>query len=331
MEIAYSVIDPSKVKRSADERAWSREAGSVAYSGARRLFIAARFQSTMPLKLGIGITTYNRCGSLEACTSRVRQLTPEPFSFVVADDGSSDGTVAMCAREQVLCITGENRGIAWNKNRALFFLHRILDCDVIILLEDDCYPNDFGWHYEWIKATEKWGHVNFGGNWLRKHFLSGNGAVTDPFLSMSVSGQCVAFSRRALSVCGFFDSRFKSYGYEHAEHSSRLVRAGFGGETRPGKRGKSVPCYYLLAANLTMLGAPSYRNEESLGSNWDAWKKMRRDPIYRHPWRTREEFRQFRGEINAATRCANLSRTRRMILRAKWARWRWASGSRLGD
>jgi hypothetical protein len=103
-------------------------------------------------------------------------------------------------------------GIAWNKNRALFFLHRILECDVIILIEDDSYPNNLDWQTDWIEAAQKWGHVNFAGSWFRERTLSGTGNIDSPFLSAS------------LSVCGFMDSRFKSYGYAHAEHSSRLGR-----------------------------------------------------------------------------------------------------------
>jgi hypothetical protein len=212
-------------------------------------------------------------------------------------------------------------GIAWNKNRALFFLHRILDCDVVILLEDDCHPNDPGWHRRWVDAATKWGHINFGGDWLRGYFVSGSGDVHDPFVATVVSGQCSAFTRRALSVCGFFDSRFKNYGYEHAEHTRRFVQSGFGGEMRPAGEGKVQNYFYLLADNFTMLHVPSYHDEQSMASNWAAWEKMYRDPIYRQPWRTRAEFDQFRREIDAATRQLDLKLSRRLGLAAKWARW----------
>jgi glycosyltransferase involved in cell wall biosynthesis len=279
----------------------------------------------MPVKLGIGVTTLNRCRKLETCISQLQRLTPQPFSLVIADDGSEDETVATCAQQQIACVTGKNMGIAWNKNRALFFLHRILECDVIILIEDDSYPNNLGWQTDWIEGAQKWGHVNFAGSWFRERTLSGTGNIDSPFLSASLSGQCAAFSRQALSVCGFMDSRFKSYGYEHAEHSSRLVRAGFGGEMRMTERGELEPHYFLLAADLTVSSNESYRNEESLAFNWIAWTKMYGDPIYRHPWRTREDFLRFRGEIKAASRCTNFSPARRLILEAKWARWCWAS------
>lgn len=284
----------------------------------------------MPIKLGIGVTTYNRCRKLATCISSLQKLTPHPFSLVIADDGSEDETVALCAHQQLVCVTGENRGIAWNKNRALFFLHRILACDVIILIEDDSHPNNVGWQADWVAAAQEWGHVNFAGDWFRGRVLSGTGTLKSPFLSASLSGQCAAFSRQALSVCGFMDSRFKSYGYEHAEHSSRLVRAGFGGEMRMAESGQLEPHYYLLAADLSVSTDESYRNEESLASNWMAWTKMHGDPIYRHPWRTTGEFRQFRREITAAARRANFSPGQRMLLEANWARWRWASGSIAG-
>lgn len=279
----------------------------------------------MPTKLGIGVTTFNRCRKLEVCLSRLQELTSHPCELVVADDGSSDGTPAACTRRQVVTVTGPNMGIAWNKNRALFFLHRILECDVVILIEDDCYPNQRGWEADWIEAARKWGHVNFGGEWFREKFLSGAGTIHSPFVSPSLSGQCSAFSNRALSVCGFLDSRFKNYGYEHAEHSSRLVRAGFGGEMRMGERGEREPHYYLLAADLSVFSDESYRNEESLAKNWMTWERMYGDPVYRHPWRTKDEFRQFRQEIASAARNANFTVERRLMLEARWLRWRWES------
>jgi glycosyltransferase involved in cell wall biosynthesis len=276
----------------------------------------------MPDRLGIGISTFNRCARLEACVSKLQELTSRPFQLVVADDGSSDATAATCAQRNVLCITAPNMGIAWNKNRALFFLHRILECDPIILIEDDCYPNQRGWETEWIEAAKKWGHANFAGSWFREKVLSGEGTVERPFLSPSLSGQCAAFSDRALSVCGYLDSRFKGYGYEHAEHSSRMVRAGFGGEMRITGRGELEPHYYLLASDLTVFSDESYRDEESLAANWTAWERMYGEPIYRFPWRTKDEFRQFRGEMRAAIRRGGFSPAERLKLEMRWLRWR---------
>jgi hypothetical protein len=231
-----------------------------------------------------------------------------------------------CAPSKKLSVLPRKTWESPGTKSSSLFLHRILECDVIILREDDSYPNNLGWQADWIEGAQKWRHVNFGAGWFRERVLSGTGNMGSPFLSASLSGQCAAFSRQALSVCGFMDSRFKSYGYEHAEHSSWLVRAGFGGEMRMTERGELEPHYYLVAADLRVLSDESYRDEESLAANWIAWNKMYGDSIYRHPWRTTEEFRQFREEMKAATRRANFWPARRLILEAKWARWRWASG-----
>lgn len=275
----------------------------------------------MQIKLGIGVTTFNRCRKLEVCLSRLQELTSDSFQLVVADDGSEDGTLAACAQRRVVTVTGPNMGIAWNKNRALFFLHRVLECDVVILIEDDCYPNQRGWEADWIEAACKWGHINFGGGWFREKIVSGEGTAANPFVSASLSGQCVAFSDRALSVCGYLDPRFKGYGYEHAEHSARLVRAGFGGEMRISERGELDPHFYLLAADLTVCADESYRDEKSLAANWTTWERMYGDPVYRYPWRTKDELRQFRREMARAAHSANLSMLQRFRLAIQWAGW----------
>jgi glycosyltransferase involved in cell wall biosynthesis len=276
----------------------------------------------MPLKIGIGIATYNRCRSLETCIAALRKSTAEPYTLVVADDGSTDETATVCAQHHVVRIAGKNMGIAWNKNRALFFLHQVLECDVVILFEDDCYPNEVNWQSDWVAAAQKWGHINFAGEWFRDQVIEGSGTVDEPFLSIKVSGQCTAVSRAALSVCGYLDSRFKSYGYEHAEHSARLVRAGFGGEMRMAKRGEIDPHFYLLKADFTVVQNQSHWNDESVASNWAAWEKMYGDPVYRYPWRTKDEFRQFRREMAHVARSANLSVSQRLRLAVQWAGWR---------
>jgi hypothetical protein len=167
--------------------------------------------------------------------------------------------------------------------------------------------------------------MNFSGDWFREKVLSGAGTVESPFVSPSLSGQCAAFSDRALLVCGYLDSRFKGYGYEHAEHSSRLVRAGFGGEMRMAERGELEPYYYLLGADFTFHADESHRDEKSLAANWRAWERMYGDPIYRFPWRTKDEFRQFREEMTCALRRTNPTIWRRLVLQGQW--WRWRRGT----
>src|SRR5262249_4809182 len=147
----------------------------------------------------------------------------------VADDGSTDGTQDAVREQKITLVTGQNMGIAWNKNRALFLLSSVVQCDVVLLLEDDSFPTKDGWEQEGFLVTPRWGHVKLAGEGFRETFLGGTGTLDDPIVSKNVTAQCSGYSRGALQYGGYFDSRFRGYGFEHIEHSRRMVRVGFGG------------------------------------------------------------------------------------------------------
>ena len=128
----------------------------------------------MSVRLGVGIITYNRAQVVAETVARVLAHTRHPFALAVADDGSEDGTAERLREKGVQVVSGRNMGIAWNKNRALFYLIGILSCDVVILLEDNSRPNQDGWERESIEGTRKWGHNNFTGDWFDKIFLRGH-------------------------------------------------------------------------------------------------------------------------------------------------------------
>jgi GT2 family glycosyltransferase len=131
----------------------------------------------MAVRIGIGIITCNRKDVLAATLARVRAHTAMPYELAVADDGSTDGTAEMVRAQNITLVTGRNMGIAWNKNRALFLLGAVMQCDAVILLEDDSFPTSDGWHHEWMQAALRWGHVNLAGAWFSDSFLSGTGTA----------------------------------------------------------------------------------------------------------------------------------------------------------
>jgi GT2 family glycosyltransferase len=253
----------------------------------------------MAAQLGIGIITYNRKDRLLETLGHVRAHTAPPFSLVVADDGSTDGTVELMRSQDVTVVTGPNMGIAWNKNRALFLLGAVMQCDVVILLEDDSFPNRFGWSEEWTLATQRWGHANLAGAWFRNSFLKGTGTVDDPVLSKDVSGQCSSFSREALLYGGYFDSRFRGYGQEHVEHTRRLLRVGYGG-THEDIDGEVRPIYKLLKGGVEVTFPPSFRQNADEDRNWLLCRELLFDESYRMPWRDDTELAQFRLELSQA-------------------------------
>src|ERR1700679_2523970 len=95
-------------------------------------------------RLGIAVITYRRRDRFEPLMERLERFTETPHELVVADDGGHDGTVEWCRRRGARVVTGENRGVARNKNRGLFALAS-LGCDPILIVEDDVYPDAVGW------------------------------------------------------------------------------------------------------------------------------------------------------------------------------------------
>ena len=254
----------------------------------------------MAFTLGIGIITYNRRDIVAHTIDRVREFTCWPdAALVVADDGSTDGTPEMLNEKQVGVVTGVNMGIAWNKNRALFLLAQILRCDTMILLEDDAHPSRHGWETDWIAATNRWGHINYAGDWLNESIESGAGTPEDPFLSLQLTAQCAAYSRASLAWGGYFHPRFKGWGHEHVEHSGRLVRAGFGGHEERTESGKHV-WYRSIAGHVTAVFCPTHATAEKEAENRRVAHEVMEQPQYCAPWENDEQRNRFRSEIESA-------------------------------
>lgn len=205
----------------------------------------------------MGIITYNRLQSLQSCLSTVRRHS-EGYQLVVADDGSTDGTQSWCASQRIPCISGENRGIAANKNRALDALQ---DCDVIVLLEDDARIRRSGW-LEFITqgmASSSNAHSLV----VRRPTVYD--VLEGPMVYCAQSnGFCMVFMRHVLDKVGGFDLAYGRYGYEHHDLSYRIWRAGLTRGVHPHVAGSEQ--YVRLDALVpSVLGREGARLASKLG------------------------------------------------------------------
>src|SRR5262245_44287361 len=111
------------------------------------------------IRLGIGVITFNRKSHVLRTLEKVVAHTRGEYRLVVADDGSSDGSADTLQAHGYSVISGQNMGVCWNKNRALFYLNEIARCNVVLLLEDDTFPTKDGWENAWISAVMRYGHI----------------------------------------------------------------------------------------------------------------------------------------------------------------------------
>lgn len=249
------------------------------------------------LSIGIGIVTYNRPAALVRSIQHVIQHTKRPFQLVVADDGSTDETSAAVApfRGQLSYLKCQNRGVNFNKNRLLYYFARIRLCDVIIILEDDAFPNADGWEEKWIAGVQKWGHINNAGQWFASHFTAGAGSLEAPYLCPDVSAQCVGYSRETIEFVGFIDPAFENYGGAHAEHTYRMTRAGYGGDFIR-EEGVGKPSFYLIEGDIAVYHEKTgYPVGDTEGLK--KYYELRDGPLYRHAWRTDAEQAELWAEL----------------------------------
>jgi glycosyltransferase involved in cell wall biosynthesis len=251
--------------------------------------------TSVDCKIGIGVITYNRLNFLKKCVSHIKSYTKLPYYLVVADDGSQDGTLEWCKKQGIPVITGNNKGCAWNKNRALYYLLNSTDSDVITILEDDCWPADHAWAQAWAVSAQKFGHICDAHpvhHSSQGAILSGRGTPTDPFLSKLSTAPCTATMREALEEVGYLDSRFKGYGAEHVEWSIR-----FNKKNPPIIDGsKAIEAFWVMHSGLEEHDGPSFSNKEQIQYNRQLRRSMNNDPIFKLPWSSDEERLEFLEE-----------------------------------
>ncbi|HEV3071628.1 MAG TPA: glycosyltransferase [Solirubrobacteraceae bacterium] len=249
--------------------------------------------------LGIGIATYNRRECLTRLVASLAEHTRSRHRLVVADDGSSDGSIEWCRANDLTVIAGRHDGVARNKNRALFALSA-LGCDPLVLLEDDVVPARPGWEQEWIAGTGLWHHLGYRHPKIARHDLSGSGTATDPIVNRGWTAQCLSVSASVLEQVGYLDPRFKGWGHEHGEWTERIQRAGWGYREAQLSDGRVVRAQLYLWGGIALEDAPSYRDPDQVAANLRLAERIAGEPIFRAPWASPAERTEFLAEQAAA-------------------------------
>lgn len=271
------------------------------------------------IKLGIGVITYNRLADLQTTVKAIVDHTWTSASherlasvtLFVADDGSNDGTPQWCQAQNIACSSGQNRGVVRNKNRALYYLHHLQQCDVTLLIEDDCRPNSDTWLYDWVIASFLWGHVNFAHQRIIKKegaVVSGNGQAYDPFACRLVTGQCTGCYCDELKKIGYLNPHFEGYGAGHVEWTERFVNQSqiiFDGMTQD-KNGmtKKLTLFAAIDHGLLSQDAPTFKDANQLKRNQALKKQLGHQHGFCWPWKDDAEMLELLAELPSVVNTA---------------------------
>lgn len=259
-------------------------------------------------KLAIGIINFNRSDILEQLLESIKESDLSEVDLIVADDGSTDSSIDVCKKLGVNYITGVNSGIAWNKNRALYYLLNMSTSNNILLIENDCLIVDDQWISTWASAIEQWGHINclhpstyqeLLQNNCSKDIISGSGSVFNPYLSLKISGICIGSRRDALNQVGYLDTRFKGYGHEHSEWTLRFRRIGMGFKTSY-LNDQSIKANIMISGGITAKDIISSSDKSNKEANRKVMDECKADTTYRHPWRDDSERLKLLNEFESA-------------------------------
>lgn len=183
------------------------------------------------MKIGLGITTYERPEYLKKCLEGVvGHLLPELNSCYLYNDGSKDPEYEKVYRKMPanikVCHAAKNRGVAHAKN---WLLRHMMDdgCDYMFLAEDDIVPLSPKAVTEYVRLSEKSGieHMMFahhGEANKDKRMLRKNGID----LYRNPIGAWCMYTKCVIEEVGYFDENFIN-AWEHVEHSWRIAKAGY--------------------------------------------------------------------------------------------------------
>ena len=149
------------------------------------------------MRIGIGVTSFNRPECLKECLEHITRYTfMDDVKVYIAKDTDED-----------------RRGVAYRKNECL---KNLKDCDHVFLFDDDTFPIKDGWIEFFINSKQN--HLLY----LDKKFHKQDFSSPAIKVFNDCGGVFMYLSRKAIDRAGYFDEDYGIYGFEHADYSNRV-------------------------------------------------------------------------------------------------------------
>ena len=185
------------------------------------------------------ITTYNRLPFLKRCLESFLATVSHPaiWHIIIADDGSSDGTLAYIKRLSLVhpihLIKNKRVGVHNQKNLILQFLSKTA-FQVAFIADDDIFFKQKNWdglYLNQITQTTFKHLVYYDMKWNPSHNLK-NPIRSGPLIChtqpTTLQGALFTITPEVIHEVGYFDvEQFGFKGLGHLDYSLRCCRAGF--------------------------------------------------------------------------------------------------------
>lgn len=174
------------------------------------------------MKIGIGITTYNRPDHLRFCVEQVSKHLP-PIATNIPVLHSEEYLEYISHRrtdgnEYTIVVVDGVDSISRAKNMCLYNLR---DCDHIFLLDDDVFVKS-GW-VEFFTLSGL-NHSLYMNERYRPYTITMD--IPSKTFYRDSSGCFMYLTKEVIEKVGYFNTEFKGYGMEHSAFSYRIYRAG---------------------------------------------------------------------------------------------------------
>jgi GT2 family glycosyltransferase len=180
------------------------------------------------MDIGIGVVSYKRPKECtKVCQGILETINQTEHNFqLVCSLDQEDTTGYEWVMKNFKLISGKNKGVASNKNKAL---KRLQNNDIIFLFEDDLVPKKKGWIDLYLKAIDETGmhHFNHSSLIHRDKLLK---IVRSRSFILCLyeknAAQLMVMTRKVIDEVGAFDERYGKFGFEHSDYTRRCKTAG---------------------------------------------------------------------------------------------------------
>jgi hypothetical protein len=183
------------------------------------------------MKKLITITTKDKPETLKLCLNQI-EINKFYNEFVyIYDDGSNKENrkinKELADLHGFIYEFGENKGIAFAKNKCLEFANKT-KAEYVLLLDDDCFPKKIGYFVYLIQTAEKHNENYFvlcEGKFKDMQSVKYDLIETDEIKSFSYTFGVLQYLTRKVICSGLkFDTDFKVYGSEHILFMNSIVK-----------------------------------------------------------------------------------------------------------